>query len=204
MLLTNDRSPSKARNPSAVIAVSSKQWVVGGASLGAALIAGYYFASPLLAINAIKSGFANKDADKVSQYIDYPALREDLKGQLMAAALKNMQNDPEMNSNPFSGIAAAIVGPFVNAMVDSYVTPSGMKTVMALSSGEQASQDETSQNLAERAKDLNDALKQTSFGYEGLDKFGVTATGDDGAKTKLVFVRSGFADWKLKGVVLPE
>jgi hypothetical protein len=92
----------------------------------------------------------------------------------------------------------------VNAMVDSYVTPSGMKTVMALSSGEQASQDETSQNLAERAKDLNEALKKTSFGYEGLDKFGVTATGDDGAKTKLVFARSGFADWKLKGVVLPQ
>jgi hypothetical protein len=117
----------------------------------------------------------------------------------MASAIKNMQSDPEMSSNQFSGFAAAMV----NAMIDSYVTPSGMKTVMALSSGELASQDETSQNLAERAKDLNEALKKTSFGYEGLDKFGVTATGDDGATTKLVFARAGFADWKLKGVILP-
>jgi hypothetical protein len=184
--------------------VLNKRWIVGGFSLAAVLAAGYYLASPFLALNSLKNSFANKDADKVNQYIDYPALREDLKGQLMAAAIKNMQSDPEMSSNPFSGFAAAMVGPMVNAMVDSYVTPSGMKTVMALSSGEQASQDETSQNLAERAKDLNEALKKTSFGYEGLDKFGVTATGDDGAKTKLMFARSGFADWKLKGVVLPQ
>lgn len=181
-----------------------KRLVVGGFSLAAALTAGYYLASPFLALNGLKNSFANKDADKVNQYIDYPALREDLKGQLMAAAIKNMQSDPEMSSNPFSGFATAIVGPMVNAMVDSYVTPSGMKTVMALSSGEQASQDETSQNLSQRAKDLNEALKKTSFSYEGLDKFGVTATGDNGDKTKLVFARSGFADWKLRGVVLPQ
>ena len=113
-----------------------KRLVVGGFSLAAALTAGYYLASPFLALNGLKNSFANKDADKVNQYIDYPALREDLKGQLMAAAIKNMQSDPEMSSNPFSGFATAIVGPMVNAMVDSYVTPSGTKTVMALFSGE--------------------------------------------------------------------
>jgi hypothetical protein len=184
--------------------VTKKKWIVRGASLAVALTAGYYFASPLLAMNDLKNAFLSKNADKVNRYIDYPTLREDLKGQLMASAIRNMQSDPEMSSNPFAGFAAAMVGPMVNAMVDSYVTPSGMKTVMALSAGQEASQDETSKNLAERAKDLDEALKKTSFGYEGLNTFYLTATGDGGDKTKLVFARSGFADWKLKGVVLPQ
>ena len=181
-----------------------KKWFVPGASLVVALTAGYYFVSPLLAINDLKNAFLSNNADKASRYIDYPALREDLKGQLIASAIKNMQSDPEMSANPFSGFAVAMVGPMVNAMVDSYVTPSGMKTIMSLSAGQETTQDETSLNLAERAKDLNQALKRTSFGYEGLDTFHLIATGEGGDKTKLVFARSGFADWKLKGVALPQ
>jgi hypothetical protein len=184
--------------------VVKQKLVIRGLTVAVVLTAGYYFASPLLAMNDLKSAFLDKNADKVNRYIDYPSLREDLKGQLMAAAIKDMQADPEMNDNPFAGLVAAMVGPLVNAMVDSYVTPSGMKTIMALSTGQEVSQDETSKNLVERAKELDEALKKTSFGYEGLDTFYLTATGDDGDQTKLLFARSGFADWKLKGVVLPE
>jgi hypothetical protein len=42
------------------------------------------------------------------------------------------------------------------------------------------------------------------MGYDGLNKFQLTATGDDGKKTKLVFNRQGFAEWKLNSVILPQ
>ena len=47
--------------------VLKKRLVVGGFSLAAALAAGYYLASPFLALNGLKNSFENKDADKVNQ-----------------------------------------------------------------------------------------------------------------------------------------
>ena len=172
----------------------------------AAIAGGYFFASPFLAIQGLRSGFLSKNADQVSKYIDYPALQADLKAQLGVMMLKSLQNDPEMAANPFSGFAMAMITPMVNSMVDTYVTPSGMKTILESSAIDQsgANQDQTTQNLVARKREFDKALDKTSMGYEGLEKFQLTATADDGKKTKLLFNRQGFADWKLKAVVLPQ
>lgn len=171
-----------------------------------ATIGGYYLASPFLAMQGLKSGFVSKNADQVNQYIDYPSLQSDLKAQLGAMMLKSMQSDPEMAANPFSGFALAMITPMVNSMVDTYVTPSGMKTILEASSTQQrgVSQDQTAQNLVEQKKEFDEALKKSTMGYDGLNKFQLTATADDGKRTKLVFNRQGFADWKLKSVILPQ
>jgi hypothetical protein len=175
--------------------------------LGSTTIAGgYYFASPFLAIQGLRSSFLSKNADQVNKYIDYPALQSDLKAQLGVIMLKSMQSDPEMAANPFSGFAVAIITPMVNSMVDTYVTPSGMRIILESSATKQsgANHDQTAQNLFDRKLEFDKALEKTSFGYEGFNKFQLTATADDGKKTKLLFHRQGFADWKLKAVVLPH
>jgi len=94
----------------------------------------------------------------------------------------------------------------VNSMVDTFVTPSGMKTVLELSAADQsgANQDQTTQNLVDRKREFDKALEKTSMGYEGLNRFQLSATAEDGKTTKLLFNRQGFADWKLKAVVLPQ
>lgn len=167
----------------------------------AAAVGGYYLASPYLAIQGLRSGFLSRNADQVNQYIDYPSLQSDLKAQLGSRILRSMQSDPEM-----AAIARAAITPIVNSMVDTYVTPSGMKSVLEASSTQQsgAIQDQTAQNLVERKKEFDKALQKTSMGYDGLNKFQLTATADDGKKTKLVFNRQGFAEWKLKSVMLPQ
>lgn len=166
---------------------------------------GYYLASPYLAIQGLRSGFLSRNADQVNQYIDYPSLQSDLKAQLGLMMLRNMQSDPEMAANPFSGFAMAMITPMVNSMVDTYISPSGMKSFLEASSTQQssASQEQTAQNLIEQKKEFDKALQKTSMGYDGLNKFQLTATADDGKKTKLVFNRQGFAEWKLKSVILP-
>lgn len=171
-----------------------------------AAVGGYYLASPYLAIQGLRSGFLSRNADQVNQYIDYPSLQSDLKAQLGSMMLRSMQSDPEMAANPFSGFAMAMITPMVNSMVDTYVTPSGMKSVLEASSTQQsgAIQDQTAQNLIERKKEFDKALQKTSMGYDGLNKFQLTATADDGKKTKLFFNRQGFAEWKLKSVMLPQ
>lgn len=169
-------------------------------------VGGYYLASPFLAIQELRTGFLSKNADQVNQYIDYPSLQSDLKAQLGSMMLKTMQSDPEMAANPFSGFAMAMITPMVNSIVDTYVTPSGMKTILEAPSTQQssASPDQTAQNLVERKREFDKALQKTTMGYDGLHKFQLTATADDGKKTKLVFNRQGFAEWKLNSVILPQ
>ena len=171
-----------------------------------AAIGGYYLASPFLAIQGLRSGFLSRNADQVNQYIDYPSRQSDLKAQLGSMMLKTMQSDPEMAANPFSGFAMAMITPMVNSMVDTYVTPSGMKTILEASSTQQsvASQDQTAQNLVERKREFDKALQKTTMGYDGLNKFQLMVTAHDGKNTKLVFNRQGFAEWKLKSVILPQ
>lgn len=183
-----------------------KRIVLAVAIGSAATVGGYYLASPYLAMQGLRSGFLSRNADQVNQYIDYPSLQSDIKAQLGSMMLRNMQSDPEMAANPFSGFAMAMITPMVNSMVDTYVTPSGMKSVLEASSTQQsdAIKDQTAQNLVERKKEFDKALQKTSIGYDGLNKFQLTATADDGKKTKLVFNRQGFAEWKLKSVLLPQ
>lgn len=187
---------------------------IGIAAAAAALIAGgYYFASPYLAIQGLRNGFLSKNADQVSEYIDYQALREDLKPQLVANALRNMQSDPQMAGNPFSGLATAMVTPMINSMVDTYVTPSGVKTLFESSSADRSKSDQNQAkiSLAERKKEFEKALKDSLMGYEGSNSFQLTSppisgTGGllDGKRVKHIFYRQGFASWKLKTVALPK
>lgn len=180
-----------------------RSFVIGAiAVLGAGL--SYYLASPFLAVNGLRNAVLSKNAEDANKYVDYPALRENLKAELTAHAMKEMQQDPEMADNPFSGLAMAVVGPMVSAMVDGFITPSGMKTIMQLASDPSSASDDTSRGIAERIAGANQTLKDTSMGYEGLDKFRVSYKNEDGTQGRFVFSRTGFADWKLTNIDLNE
>jgi len=176
------------------------------AIVAALLAGGYYLASPYLAVKGASEGFASKNAEQVNKYIDYPALQSSLKSQLGAIMLESMRNDPKMADNPFSDFAAVMITPIVNTMVDTYVTPNGMKLVLGSAKLDQggANKGQQNLNLAEKIKEFKEALENTSMGYEGLDKFQLTAKGDDGKKIQLLLDRRGFSDWKINAVVLPK
>lgn len=50
-------------------------------------------------------------------------LRESLKADLNRAMMDKFRNDPEMASNPFSGMALAMIPAMINSMVDGFITP---------------------------------------------------------------------------------
>lgn len=183
-----------------------KKAALYGASAIALACGSYYLASPYLAVNGLRNAFVTRNSEEASKYIDYPSLQSDLKQQIGAIMLKNMQSDPEMANNPFSSIAVAMITPMVNSMVDAYVTPAGLKMILETSPRVQANggQEQMTANLAEQAKAFNEALKKTSMSYEGLNKFKVSASGADGQTTTLFFNREGFADWKIKSMILPQ
>jgi type II secretion system protein G len=96
-------------------------------------IAAYWYWSPYLALNDMRSAVHDADADSFNAHVDYPKLRESLKGQLSAL----MTQDLLAHSNSGSGIdsAGAALGgmlglAFVDRIVDAVVRPEAVMHAM--------------------------------------------------------------------------
>ena len=176
-----------------------------GAGVAAGLAAAWYLISPFAAVAGCKNSIVELDADKAEKCVDFPALRESLKSELPAMMMKQMQEDPQMANNPFASFGMALVVPMISAMVDSYVTPAGLKTAFKLAKSNQADSQTQPESqgdsaAANRSLELSESLKKSTFGYEGLSKFQVTGTVENGNKIKLLFSRHGFSDWQLSAI----
>ncbi|MBU9889774.1 MAG: DUF2939 domain-containing protein, partial [Candidatus Omnitrophica bacterium] len=96
------------------------------------------FGAPYLAVYNLHRAVEAKDADAMSDYIDFSSTRESIKAQLNAQITKEMaktQND----DNPFAGLGMAFAMSFINPMIDSFVSPEG---IAALMKGEKPEMDE--------------------------------------------------------------
>jgi hypothetical protein len=91
--------------------------------LCAAAAVAYYFASPLLALDGLRSAAKSGDRDRLAQLVDFPVLRENLKSELSAKMLKVVRDDPDMRDNPYAGLGAVFAPIVVDKLVDAYVTP---------------------------------------------------------------------------------
>jgi hypothetical protein len=169
--------------------------------LGIALLAvvGWFFASPYLAVKNMKDAADKRDASTLSSYVNYPALKENLKASFSANMNEKAQ---EKSSNPLAGFGAALASAFMGPMIDAIVTPDslaamlrGQKPKAAGGVTEPATQDVA----AEKNNDPD-----VKLGYESLNRFVVRVSPKDKPeqKTALVFLREGLS-WKLNAVELP-
>lgn len=166
-------------------------WLVGAF----ALLAGIYLVgSPYLTVYQMKSAAQKHDGEKLSEYIDFPSVRQSLKDQLNAHVADEMASDPEMADNPFSAIGSALAGTLAEKMVDAYVTPAGITRLMAGSS----LRDEN-----DSGSYGSDPFSNVSMGYQAFDKFAVTVKDDDGGDGKFILRRSGIG-WKLTDIIIPK
>ena len=93
-------------------------------------IAAYWYWSPLLAVHQLQSAAKAGDADTFNDHVDYPRLRESLKGQLTAAFTEHMasQQAPDNDFGKAGAALGAMLGmAMVDKMVDAFVRP---ETVM--------------------------------------------------------------------------
>jgi hypothetical protein len=156
---------------------------------------GYFVASPFLALNNIRQGFQVRDAEKVAQHVDFPALRQSLKEQIGAAALANAATSDD---TPLGNAGAALASGFIGQMIDSFVTPSGLAQFMEAQAKQSTSDADTDMNIDPQAM-----LAEASYGFESLSTFAVRIPDKEtGQDVRLVLTRSGF-NWKLSDVVLP-
>jgi hypothetical protein len=164
-------------------------------ALGVALVllgfAAYVVASPYLTLYRLKSGVEARDAETVAKYVDFPALRQNLKDQLQAALSKRL--DPQQN--PLAALAANLAVTFADPVVDRLITPEGLAELMAGQKPPLASSEPSPTSPAKKP------LEDATFGYESFDEFVVSVPSAGGA-IRFVLTRSGLS-WKLSGIEIP-
>lgn len=179
--------------------------VVSAAVVVAAVAAALYF-GPHWTVHRMRVALDARDAQALSQYVDYPAVRESFKTQLMQA-LGRIPGLGAMQDNPFAALGKALAGGVVNQTVDALVTPD---SVMAMLEHGQPSIDSPSAPSAPAAGGAPSTDtppkaedKGPRYVIEYVDYATVRIRAKDGTPGAFLMRRDGVFGWKLSGVELP-
>lgn len=164
-----------------------RYWIAGLALL-LLLAAGWAWFSPGWTLAAMARAAEANDADALSAYVDYEALRRDLKADLGA----RLKAEARKENGPAAPLGLAIGEAMMGPVVDAIASPRGMRTTFA---------------AMKRAGDAEGMRRDgEAGGFEpeierrGLSGFLVRDPASSGSA--LVFERRGLG-WKLVGIELP-
>jgi Protein of unknown function (DUF2939) len=104
----------------------AKPLIIALVVIAVVAVLGYGYASPYLALDRLKRAADARDAQTVSEYVDYPALRESLKEQVAGLLTRRLH----ATGNPFAAIGAMIGVALIGPMVDAYATPDGVAALL--------------------------------------------------------------------------
>ena len=159
-----------------------------------ALVVGYLGAGAYLSVSEIKKGIAQGDLKRLSLYIDFPALKENIKKQLDVSVMKNAAS----KKDSFSILAAGFAMNATDRMVDYLIT---LKGLTALMEGKNPLKDKTREkSLSDFSK--KDLFKDAKFSYDSVDRFSVLISDEDGENIRFIFQLKGLK-WKLVNIILP-
>ncbi|HKT53347.1 MAG TPA: DUF2939 domain-containing protein, partial [Caulobacteraceae bacterium] len=161
--------------------------------LGGAAVAGYYFASPFLALEALRSAAKSGNRDRLDALVDFPVLRANLKSEVSAKMLKSMQDDPSLQDNPYAGLGAVIAPVIVDRLVDAYVTPDTISAMV------DTGKPQAPGSSPGAATPTNSSKLKTSMGYADLDHFRAKLfdASDPKNQITLTMERRNLFAWKL-------
>lgn len=176
------------------------------AAVAVAAIAAYWYWSPLLAMSSMRDAAQKKDADAFNQYVDYPKLRESLKGQFSARMADVVGKSS--GSSDMERAGAAIGTMFglalVDRMIDAMVRPEMvMRSMSEAKLQNPMRQRESSSEESGKREEVKWTIERK--GVDRVIAFGSDdSTSSTDARVGFVFDRSGFASWKLTEIRLPS
>jgi len=166
---------------------------------------GIYF-TPYISFHNMRLAAENRDA-VLSDYIDYPSLKESLKVNLHARMSGEAQD--KKNKDPFEKMGEAIVSAFINPVVDAFVTPESLSMMMRgyippVNKSERTSE-KKSENVSKKKTSHDDSDIETTMYYESFNRFVVKVKNKNSAEepVELIFRRDWVIYWKLSAIKLP-
>ena len=160
-----------------------------------ALLIGWYFASPYITLHQMKSAAETGDAAGLSEHIDFPALKEDLKASFSAKMMAEAAKAP--SDEPFAAAGSVLAMAMIGPMIDAMITPQAV--AMMMEGKKPTPVNDSNQASTPQRK------PETSASYKGLNTFAVTVSEpeDQNSSFKLIFKRHGLFSWKLTSAELP-
>jgi hypothetical protein len=185
---------------------------VASKSLKAAVVAvvvavgPYWYWSPYIAMRSMQAAAHKHDADAFNQYVDYPKLRESLKGQF-GARIAEVVGDAGKGESDVQRAGGALGAMLGMAMVERLIEAMVRPEFIMKSMNEAKLQDPTARGTSDPTS--NAERVKWMFDRKGVDR--IVAYGGDVAEGNapkesgvgFVFDRSGFASWKLSEIRLP-
>ena len=163
-----------------------------------AAVAGYAYASPWITLENLRDDAMAGKADNMQDYVDFPAVRDSLKGQIQSVMMKNLQSE-EMKDNPFSGLAMMMAGSMIDSLVNTMASPNGFVNIVQ---GKDVRDKATTQAAATPAQDLASAPAPTkafngAINYDGFNRVIVKAKDAKDGDPYIVMKRDGLFSWKV-------
>ncbi len=185
--------------------------------LSALTFCALYFGSPYLIVGNLQNAVKNNNDSEVSSYIDFTALKNNLKNQLINQIDLQFAEEKQ---KPLKGILAALSYQATDALVDEYVSPKGISDLLKGVKNFQAYKDllkEKTASLTEKqavpteglvnAKSATKTPKiswKLSYG-DTFNQFFIVLDKNNDPSNKLTIslVREGFFNWKVNNILLP-
>jgi hypothetical protein len=171
----------------------------------AAMILGWVYYLPYYTMHQVQKAAQAGDANMLSRYIDIPALRENIRGQLIEKMTPTAES---VKNNPFAVYGNALVMAIIGPLVDAMITP---RAIAAMVQGSNpASPTKSQTGGADHAPtktspgDSDNDKPVFTARYADLNRFEVTAVSPivSSKPLKMTYLRRGLG-WKLAQVELP-
>ncbi|WP_039204880.1 DUF2939 domain-containing protein, partial [Burkholderia glumae] len=104
-------------------------WLLAVVAVALLAVILYAAASPYLALRGLKQAVDARDAQAISRYVDYPALRISLKQQLTDELMRRI--DLQRHDNPLAMLGAMVGSALIGPLVDAYATPEGVAALLS-------------------------------------------------------------------------
>lgn len=162
----------------------------------AALLGLTSYASPYWTLHRMKTAAVENDADRFSSYIDFPALRESVKSQLMVA-MDTRMGRPDVANNPFAGLGRMMGAALINPIVDAAVSPAGVIAMFESGKAQPLRGPSSPVPSSTQADRVNYAVA-----YQDWNTFSIEKPGEDAGR--FILKRRGLWSWQLASLELPK
>lgn len=159
--------------------------------LAALLALVYLAANPWITLHQLRAAAASRDADALSQYIDFPAVRDSVKSQMGVVMTKEMAEQ----KSGFAVLGAAFSSMIIDRFIDTMMTPAGLRAVMSGKDPVGAGRDQSPTKPEE-------VFRYDRAYYTGVNRFVVETPNQKREIIRWVMKRDAFS-WRIVDIQLP-
>lgn len=157
----------------------------------------WFFLTPYLTVIAMRSAAEARDSAKLSGYVNFPVLKENLKTTL------NVKFTPAVireSDNPLAAMGASIAAALISPMADALVTPESLALIMK---GNRPQPGQIGAPSPSSDSNVGSDI-ETSMAYESFNRFVFTVKkkGEAAEPVGFVFHREDLFSWKLSAIRL--